>query len=82
VAASLNDAGAVYTPVVETVPTGESSAQVTAEVDAPVTVALNVWLCDSFRVIPAGATETVTAESSETTACANFVESAMLVAVI
>jgi len=61
---------------------GELSDQLTAELDAPVTVALNVWVWDSFRVIPAGATETVTADSSETTACANFVESAMLVAVI
>ena len=80
--ASLSDAGAVYTPVLETVPTGESSAQATAGLDAPVTVALNVCVCASLRVAPAGATETVTAESNEITVRANLVASAMLVAVI
>jgi hypothetical protein len=82
VSASLNEAGAVYTPVLETVPIGESSAQVTAELDAPVTVAVNACVCDSFRVAAAGATETATVESNMTTACANFVLSSMLVAVI
>ena len=81
VCASLSEAGAVYTPVLETVPTGESSAQVTAGVDAPVTVALNVCVCDSFSVAPTGATETATAESNEITVRANLVVSAMLVAV-
>jgi hypothetical protein len=72
----------VYTPDWETVPTGESNVQVTVGLDAPVAVALNVCVWASLSVAPAGATETVIADSNEMTVRANLVVSAMLVTVI
>ena len=75
------EAGAVYRPVFETVPTAGFKDQVTAVFDDPLTVAVNCWVWDAVRDTVNGVRETVTGGVRAMVALADLVESAALVAV-
>ena len=53
-------AGAVYKPAADTVPTLGDKDQLTAVLVAPVTVAVNCWVCDSCNETAAGVRPTAT----------------------
>ena len=75
-------AGAVYSPVLLTVPTLGFTLQVTAVLpEPPVTVAVNCCVWPAARVAVAGLRETFTGASRVTAALAVLVASATLVAV-
>ena len=77
------EAGAVYSPELEMVPTLELSDHVTAVLDVPATVAVNCWVCESFSAAVPGVTdiETVLVGFNVTVAVADFDASTTLTAV-
>ena len=74
------EAGAVYTPLLEMVPTVGTNDHVTAVLALPATVAVNCWVCEAASEVAEGVTETATGVRL-TVALADFVESAELFAV-
>jgi hypothetical protein len=80
--------GAVYTPDAEIIPTVALppavplTLQFTAVLEAPVTVAVNVWVIPTVTFMVAGETDTVTGAATVTVAEADFVVSATDVALI
>ncbi|HVX57240.1 MAG TPA: hypothetical protein VHA37_05905, partial [Candidatus Saccharimonadales bacterium] len=81
VCAEVIDAGAVYRPVVEIVPTDGLIAHVTAVFDEPETEAANCCVLPAASVLVEGLIEIVTAGCRLTDAVAVLVVSAELVAV-
>ena len=77
--------GAVYTavgPLVEIVPTPPGlKDQVTSVFDAPVTVAVSVWVWEGFKVAETGVSDIPTAGLSVIVAAAAWVALATLVAI-
>jgi len=63
------------------VPTAGCTDQVTAVFELPVTVAENCWFCEAVRDIVERFSETARGGLSITVAIADFVGSAMLVAI-
>jgi hypothetical protein len=74
--------GAVYRPLVDSVPTDGLMLQVTAVFVLPVTPAVNCWVWEPDRLIEAGLAVTATGGRRVTVALADLVASAALVAVI
>ena len=76
------EAGAEYRPVEEIEPIRGLMDQVTAVLALPVTVAANCRVWEAVSETLPGVTETATVGERDTAAVADFVESAMLVAVM
>src|ERR1019366_1849272 len=62
------------------IPTAGLNDKVTAELEAPPTVAISCWVWEAVRVAESGVNEIVTGGLSVTVALADFVGSATLVA--
>jgi hypothetical protein len=75
------EAGAVYRPAEEIVPTAGLSDHVTALLEVPPTVAVYCWVWATARVAESGVNEMLTGGLSVTVALADLVGSAALVAV-
>ncbi len=78
----MTDAGAVYRPELEIVPTALFRDQVTAVFVVPVTAAVNCFVAPEDNVAEVGLTETATRGTRSTVAVSNFVGFAAAVAVI